>query len=92
MKLYEVIKPDAEDLYWRSPKSDDLWALDKLILSKKLGYKCGPAGIDVPNEMQGESFKDLFNEAQSLKRRQAGDDGFMEHSASQKSSTSIPSQ
>lgn len=25
--------------------SDDLWCVDKLILSKKLGYKCGPAGI-----------------------------------------------
>jgi hypothetical protein len=50
MKLYEVVKPDAEDLYWRSPKADDLWALDKLILSKKLGYNCGPAGIDVPVE------------------------------------------
>ncbi len=48
MKVNEVIGPDAEDLYWRSPKSDDLWALDKLILSKKLGYTCGPAGIDVP--------------------------------------------
>jgi hypothetical protein len=25
--------------------SDDLWCVDKLILSKKLGYDCGPAGI-----------------------------------------------
>jgi hypothetical protein len=24
---------------------DDLWCVDKLILSKKLGYTCGPAGI-----------------------------------------------
>lgn len=24
---------------------DDLWCVDKLILSKKLGYECGPAGI-----------------------------------------------
>ena len=24
---------------------DDLWCVDKLILSKKLGYVCGPAGI-----------------------------------------------
>jgi hypothetical protein len=24
---------------------DDLWCVDKLILSKKLGYNCGPAGI-----------------------------------------------
>ena len=28
-----------------SISSDDLWCVDKLILSKKLGYKCGPAGI-----------------------------------------------
>jgi hypothetical protein len=27
---------------------DDLWCVDKLILSKKLGYKCGPAGIPPP--------------------------------------------
>ena len=42
------MQPDAEDLYWKNPKTDDLWALDKLILSKKLGYNCGPAGIEVP--------------------------------------------
>ena len=30
---------------------DDLWCVDKLILSKKLGYTCGPAGIPpVPGE------------------------------------------
>ena len=27
---------------------DDLWCVDKLILSKKLGYTCGPAGIAPP--------------------------------------------
>lgn len=27
---------------------DDLWCVDKLILSKKLGYTCGPAGISPP--------------------------------------------
>ena len=51
MKLFEIIQqPDEEDLYWKNPKADDLWALDKLILSKKLGYNCGPAGIEVPKE------------------------------------------
>ena len=35
MKLNEIVQPDAEDLYWKNPKTDDLWALDKLILSKK---------------------------------------------------------
>jgi hypothetical protein len=31
---------------------DDLWCIDKLILSKKLGYTCGPAGLPplVPGE------------------------------------------
>ncbi len=31
---------------------DDLWCIDKLILSKKLGYACGPAGMipSVPDE------------------------------------------
>lgn len=27
---------------------DDLWCVDKLILAKKLGYICGPAGIAPP--------------------------------------------
>ena len=25
-----------------------MWVTDKLILASKMGYKCGPAGIDVP--------------------------------------------
>ena len=29
---------------WEFIDTDDLWIYDKLILSKKLGYKCGPAG------------------------------------------------
>ena len=28
--------------------NDDLWCVDKLILAKKLGYLCGPAGIAPP--------------------------------------------
>jgi hypothetical protein len=28
---------------------DDLWCVDKLILAKKLGYICGPAGIPPPH-------------------------------------------
>ena len=38
----------AEDLVWKNIDADDIWVLDKLILSRKLGYKCGPTGIDVP--------------------------------------------
>ena len=37
----------AEDLVWKSINPDHIWVLDKLILSKKLGYNCGPTGVDV---------------------------------------------
>jgi hypothetical protein len=30
---------------WEFIDADDLWIYDKLILSKKLGYNCGPAGV-----------------------------------------------
>lgn len=30
---------------WEFISTDDLWIYDKLILSKKLGYYCGPAGV-----------------------------------------------
>lgn len=33
---------------WNNCKLEDIWIFDKLILSKKLGYICGPAGVDVP--------------------------------------------
>lgn len=33
---------------WKLTHLDDLWVFDKLILSKKLGYSCGPKGINVP--------------------------------------------
>ena len=38
-----------EDRVWKTIDPNHMWVLDKLILSKKLGYKCGPTGIDVPN-------------------------------------------
>jgi hypothetical protein len=37
----------AEDLVWQTIDPDDIWALDKLILSRKLYYNCGPVGLDV---------------------------------------------
>jgi hypothetical protein len=37
----------AEDLVWKNIDPDHMWVLDKLILSKKLGYNCGPVGLDV---------------------------------------------
>jgi len=37
-----------DDQVWPELERDDLWVYDKLILSRKLGYQCGPADIDVP--------------------------------------------
>ena len=37
-----------EDKVWKTINPDYMWVMDKLILSSKLGYKCGPTGIDVP--------------------------------------------
>ena len=33
---------------WEQIHTDDLWVYNKLILSRKLGYTCGPVGSDVP--------------------------------------------
>lgn len=33
---------------WQSVNISDLWVFDKLILSKHLGYLCGPGGLPVP--------------------------------------------
>jgi len=38
-----------DDTAWKQCHIDDLWIFDKLILAKKLGYICGPAGVDVPS-------------------------------------------
>jgi hypothetical protein len=37
-----------ETQVWSTAKAEDLWVLDKLILSRRLGYTCGPVGTDVP--------------------------------------------
>ena len=42
------IEDSAEDFVWRDIDPDEIWAMDKLILSRKLGYICGPVGLDVP--------------------------------------------
>lgn len=36
-----------EVISWKNCKKEDLWIFDKLILSKKLNYNCGPKGVDV---------------------------------------------
>lgn len=38
----------TEESIWQTIDPDDIWVLDKLILSKKLGYNCGPIGTAVP--------------------------------------------
>jgi len=39
----------SEEEVWEQIRTEDLWYMDKLILSKKLGYNCGPVGIDTLN-------------------------------------------
>jgi hypothetical protein len=39
----------AEDRVWQTIDPDHIWVLDKLILSRKLGYNSGPVGLDVPH-------------------------------------------
>jgi hypothetical protein len=39
---------DIEAISWKNAHEDDLWVFDKLIVSRKLGYVCGPVGVDVP--------------------------------------------
>ena len=33
-----MIEDTAEDFVWKNINPDDIWVLDKLILSRKLGY------------------------------------------------------
>jgi hypothetical protein len=39
---------DIEAISWKNAHDEDLWVFDKLILSRRLGYVCGPAGMNVP--------------------------------------------
>ena len=45
-----VKTPDKFDQEWLNTDPKDLWIFDKLILSTKLGYICGPTGNDVPED------------------------------------------
>jgi len=38
----------SEESVWKYADADDLWALDKLILARKMGYIAGPVGTEVP--------------------------------------------
>lgn len=47
--MYPIAPSDSvEDIVWKTIDPQDMWVLDKLILSRMLGYKCGPASMDVP--------------------------------------------
>ena len=49
MRIHEVIiNHSGDDTTWENVDPNDAWALDKLVLAKKLGYNCGPAGVNVP--------------------------------------------
>lgn len=48
MTVKSVYDDTDEDLFWKTADPDELWVMDKLILSRKLGYVCGPVGQDVP--------------------------------------------
>lgn len=37
-----------EEEVWKNIDPEDIWVMDKLILSKKLNYRCGPVGTNVP--------------------------------------------
>jgi len=38
----------SEEDVWQTIEPDDIWMMDKLILSRKMGYLCGPVGQPVP--------------------------------------------
>ena len=37
-----------EDIAWLNTDPQDVWIFDKLILARRMGYVCGPAGVNVP--------------------------------------------
>jgi hypothetical protein len=39
----------AEDHVWKTIDPELIWVMDKLIVSRKMRYNCGPAGLDVPH-------------------------------------------
>lgn len=45
----ELYKENWDADAWSFLDPDDLWVMDKLIVSKKLSYKCGPMGSEVPH-------------------------------------------
>ena len=44
---FDEKKRYCDEYAWKHCKDSHLWLFDKLLLSRKLGYRCGPAGVDV---------------------------------------------
>jgi hypothetical protein len=63
---------------WSFIDPEDLWIYDKLILSRRLGYICGPAGV-APKETANYIVRPLSNyrmmgRGSSIQRIEAGED------------------
>jgi hypothetical protein len=43
-----LVTEDPEVLAWNNCHPEDLWIFDKLLLSKKFNYLCGPGSVPVP--------------------------------------------
>jgi hypothetical protein len=43
------MEDSAEDFVWQNIDPDLIWVMDKLIVSRKMRYNCGPVGLDVPH-------------------------------------------
>jgi len=43
-----IADKDTDEIIWQKCHPSDLWVFDKLILSRVLGYTCGPTGLPVP--------------------------------------------
>jgi len=44
-----MLRDYSEDDVWERIHPNHLWVMDKLIVSRKMGYKAGPVGQDVPD-------------------------------------------
>ena len=48
MSTYGKLEASTDYGAWQKSPDEDLWVFDKLILSRKCGYLCGPRGFRVP--------------------------------------------
>ena len=43
-----TLNSSPEQTVWSNTPANELWVMDKLILARTMGYKCGPVGMEVP--------------------------------------------